>query len=360
MRVYNFSAGPSMLPIEVLKDVQKKFIDYEGCGMSVTEISHRGPIFEKINSDAKENLRRLMNIPDNYDIVFVQGGGATQFEAVPLNLCRGDKPKGDYIVSGNFAKRAYNEAKKYGDMRLVASSEDKRFTYVPETKREDFRRDADYVHICYNNTAFGTRFIQVPDTGNIPLVADLSSCILSQEFDVSKFGVIYAGAQKNIGPAGTTIIIIRKDLEHLAMPICPTMFKWSTMTESDNLFNTPPIFSIYMAGEVFKYLLKKGGVKAIYDINVKKAEMLYSYLDGSDFYNNPVEKSYRSLMNVVFTTPSPQLDDKFAREAEENGLYYLKGHKVAGGIRASIYNAMPIEGVEKLLQFMELFAKENS
>lgn len=360
MRIYNFSAGPSTLPIEVLEKVKADFLDYEGCGMSVTEISHRGKIFEKINSEAKRNLRKLMNIPDNYDIIFVQGGAAMQFEAVPLNLSRGEKPKGDYIVSGSFSSRAYNEALKYGDMKLVASSEDKNYTYIPEVKRSDFRKDADYVHICYNNTAFGTRYVASPDTGDVPLVADLSSCILSQEFDVSKFGVIYAGAQKNIGPAGTTIIIIRKDLEHLALPICPTMLKWSTMTESDNLFNTPPVFAIYMAGEVFKYLLAKGGVKPVNEKNEKKAAMLYDYLDKSDFYNNPVQKPYRSIMNVIFTTPSPALDDKFAAEAEKAGLFYLKGHKVAGGIRASIYNAMPLEGVEKLLDFMYSFEKQNA
>lgn len=359
MRVYNFSAGPSTLPLDVLEKVQKEFIDYNGSGMSVTEISHRGKIFEKINYEAKADLRKLMNIPDNYDVIFVQGGGATQFEAVPLNLSRGDKPKGDYILTGSFSTRAYNEGLKYGDMRAAASSLDKNYTYIPRTVRSDFRSDADYVHICYNNTAFGTRYAELPNTGSIPLVADLSSCILSENFDVGRFGVIYAGAQKNIGPAGVTILIIRKDLEHLSMPICPTMLKWSTMTETDNLFNTPPVFSIYMAGVVFKYLLERGGVEQVNKINRKKAAMMYDYLDGSDFYTNPVEKPYRSLMNVVFTTPSPELDVKFAGQAEENGLMYLKGHKVAGGIRASIYNAMPIEGVEKLLEFMRKFEKEN-
>lgn len=360
MRVFNFSAGPSTLPVEVLKKVQQEFLDYNGCGMSVTEISHRGKIFERINAEAKDNLRKLMNIPDNYDIIFVQGGGATQFEAVPLNISRGDRPKGDYILTGSFATRAYNEGLKYGDMRAVASSADRNYTYIPETKPTDFRNDADYVHICYNNTAFGTRYVRLPDTGNVPIVADLSSCILSQEFDVSKFGVIYAGAQKNIGPAGTTIIILRKDLKHLSMPICPTMLKWSTMTETDNLFNTPPVFSIYMAGEVFKYLLSIGGVEQVNKTNRVKAKMIYDFIDASDFYTNPVEKPYRSLMNVVYTTPTPELDAKFANEAEENGLMYLKGHKVAGGIRASIYNAMPQEGVEKLLEFMHKFEKENS
>lgn len=271
MRKYNFSAGPSMLPYEVLETVQRQLLDYEGCGMSVMEMSHRSKPYEAINNEAESLLRELMNIPDNYDVIFVQGGGSTQFEAVPLNLAHNSTcAKGDYIVTGNFASKAYKEAQKYGDMVEVASSKDKNYTYIPKTTPDMFRKDADYVHICYNNTIFGSRYIDVPDTNGIPLVADLSSIILSQEFDVSKFGVIYAGAQKNVGPAGVTIVIVRKDLQDLANPLCPTMLKWKTQIDNKSLYNTPPCFSTYVAMETFRYIKKLGGVKAIYEINQKK------------------------------------------------------------------------------------------
>ncbi len=360
MRVYNFSAGPSMLPEEVLKKGQANLLDYEGTGMSVMEMSHRSKPYEKINAEAESLLRELMNIPNDYSIIFVQGGASMQFEAVPLNLAHGStETKGDYVVTGNFSKKAFVEAKKYGDMVKVASSEDKNYTYIPKLEARLFRADADYAHICYNNTIFGTRYSSVPDTGNVPLVADLSSCILSQEFDVNKFGVIYAGAQKNVAPAGVTIVIVRNDLLGKENPYCPTMMKWSTQVENKSLYNTPPAFATYVATEVFKYLKSIGGVKAIQEINEYKAELLYDFIDNSSFYNNPVVPEFRSIMNVPFTTPDPELDAKFVAEAAQNGLVSIKGHRLVGGMRASIYNAMPVDGVKKLVDFMAKFEKEN-
>ncbi len=355
MRVYNFSAGPSMLPMEVLEKVQKNLIDYEGTGMSVMEMSHRSKPYEKINDEAESLLRELMNVPDNYSIIFVQGGASMQFEAVPLNL----GSKGDYVVTGNFSGKAYKEAKKYGDMVEVASSKDKNFTYIPKLTADMFRQDADYAHICYNNTIFGTRYDAVPDTGNVPLVADMSSCILSQEFDVSKFAVIYAGAQKNIAPAGVTIVIVRNDMLGKENPLCPTMMKWATQIENKSLYNTPPAFATYVASEVFKYLKSIGGVKAMQKINEEKAKMLYDFIDNSSFYTNPVVPAYRSLMNVPFVTPSPEMDAAFVAEAAKEGLVSIKGHRLVGGMRASIYNAMPVEGIKALIEFMAKFEKNN-
>ena len=355
MRVYNFSAGPSMLPMEVLEKVQKNLIDYEGTGMSVMEMSHRSKPYEKINDEAESLLRELMNVPDNYSIIFVQGGASMQFEAVPLNL----GSKGDYVVTGNFSGKAYKEAKKYGDMVEVASSKDKNFTYIPKLTADMFRQDADYAHICYNNTIFGTRYDAVPDTGNVPLVADMSSCILSQEFDVSKFAVIYAGAQKNIAPAGVTIVIVRNDMLGKENPLCPTMMKWATQIENKSLYNTPPAFATYVASEVFKYLKSIGGVKAMQKINEEKAKMLYDFIDNSSFYTNPVVPAYRSLMNVPFVTPSPEMDAAFVAEAAKEGLVSIKGHRLVGGMRASIYNAMPVEGIRALIEFMAKFEKNN-
>lgn len=357
MRNFNFSAGPSMLPLEVLKKAQSEFLNYENTGMSVTEMSHRSKPYEAINAEAESLLRELMNIPDNYDVIFVQGGASTQFEAIPLNLCK--NKKADYVVTGNFAKKAFSESKKFGDMKCVASSEDKGFTFIPKLDKSMFRTDADYVHICYNNTIFGTRYTSIPDTGNIPLVADLSSCILSEEIDVSKFGVIYAGAQKNIAPAGVTIVIVRKDLANNADPLCPTMLKWSTQIAEHSLYNTPPAFSTYMAMLTFRWLKELGGVKAIQKINEDKAKLLYDFIDNSSFYKNKVEKQDRSIMNVPFVTPSEELDAKFISEASKNGLLTLKGHRLAGGMRASIYNAMPVEGIKKLIEFMDKFEKAN-
>lgn len=357
MRNYNFSAGPSMLPLEVLKKVQAGLLDYEGTGMSVMEMSHRSKPYEAINAEAESLLRELMAIPENYDVIFVQGGASMQFEAVPLNLSA--NKKADYVVTGNFSQKAYKEAKKYGDMVEAASSADKNFTYIPKLTKDSFRSDADYVHICYNNTIFGTRFDSVPDTGNIPLVADMSSCILSQNFKVSDFGVIYAGAQKNVGPAGMTIVIVRKDLTEKCQAICPTMLKWNTQIKEKSLYNTPPAFSTYVAMEVFRYLKKLGGISAMQKINEDKAKMLYEYIDNSKIFKNPVEKKFRSIMNVPFVTPLEELDAKFISEASKSGLLSLKGHRLVGGMRASIYNAMPVEGVKKLIEVMKKFELEN-
>lgn len=357
MRNYNFSAGPSMLPDEVLCEVQRDFLDYGGTGVSITEMSHRSKPYEAVNAEAEELLRELMGIPSDYDVIFVQGGASMQFEAVPLNIFKSGKA--DYVVTGNFAKKAFSEAKKYTDAKAVASSEDKNFTYIPTLARKMFRPDADYAHICYNNTIFGTRYADLPDVGEIPLVADLSSCILSQEFDVKKFGVIYAGAQKNVGPAGVTIVIVRKDLQNLSQPLCPTMLKWSTQIKEHSLYNTPPAFSTYVAMLVFRYLKKLGGVKAIHEINEKKAAMLYDFIDNSDFYSNAVEAKYRSIMNVPFVTPSEETDSEFVSLAAKRGLLTLKGHRLVGGMRASIYNAMPVEGVVALIEFMKEFERSH-
>ncbi len=346
-----------MLPEEVLKQVRDELLDYEGTGISVMEMSHRSKPYEAINAEAESLLRELMNIPDNYDVIFVQGGASTQFEAIPLNISVNQKA--DYVVTGNFSKKAFSEAKKYGDMVKAASSEDKNFTYIPVLKRDMFRKDADYVHICYNNTIFGTRYDSVPDTGDIPLVADLSSCILSQDFDVSKFGVIYAGAQKNVGPAGVTIVIVRKDLQDKANPLCPTMLKWSTQIKEHSLYNTPPAFSTYVSMLVFRYLKKIGGVKAIQKINEEKAKMLYDFIDSSKYYSNSVVPEYRSLMNVPFVTPSPESDAEFVAGAAKEGLLTLKGHRLVGGMRASIYNAMPVEGIKKLIDYMKKFESSH-
>ena len=357
-RVYNFSAGPSMLPLEVLKRVQSKLLDYEGSGMSVMEMSHRSKYYDAINNEAESLLRELMHVPDNYDIIFVQGGASMQFEAIPLNIHVNGKA--DYILSGNFSTKSYKEAKKFTDARAAASSEDKNFTYIPETTVDSFRPDADYVHICYNNTIYGTRFTKLPETpAGVPLVGDVSSNILSQEIDVSKFGVLYGGAQKNVAPAGVTVVIVRKDLQDKWSDICPTMLKWSTQIAQKSLYNTPPCWSTYVAMEVFRYLKEIGGVPAMQKINEEKAKILYDYLDESKFFVNKVNKKDRSLMNVPFFSPSAELDAKFIAEAAKEGLVTLKGHKLVGGMRASIYNAMPIEGVKKLVDFMAKFEKEH-
>jgi phosphoserine aminotransferase len=357
-RVYNFSAGPSMLPLEVMERAAEELTNYNGCGMSVMEMSHRSKEFEEIIHTAESNLREIMNIPDNYKVLFIQGGGTLQFSMVPLNLLRKSK-KADYIVTGTWAKKAAAEAKKFGEVNIVASSEKDVFTYIPEVKKEDFTPDADYVHITLNNTIYGTRYPYIPDTGDIPLVADLSSCILSDEVDVSKFGLIYAGAQKNIGPAGVVLVIIREDLIGFAPNDTPVYLNYKTHADNDSLYNTPPTFAIYMAGEVFKHLKKLGGIPAMEKINRKKAAMLYDYIDSSSLYRCPVEKKSRSLMNVVFVTGKEELDKKFIKEAKAAGLHNLGGHRSIGGMRASIYNAMPIEGVETLIKFMKKFEAEN-
>ena len=357
-RVYNFSAGPSMLNEGVLKKAAEQMLDYEGSGQSVMEMSHRSKVFQSIIDDAEALLREVMNIPDNYKVLFLQGGASTQFAAVPLNLLS-KNGKADYVVTGQFSKKAYSEAKKYGDIRLVASSEDKNNTYIPRLTKEDFRPDADYVHICFNNTIFGTKWDYIPET-TAPLVADMSSCILSEPFDVTKFGMIYAGAQKNMAPAGLTVVIIRDDLLGNASPICPTMLDYKVMADNGSMYNTPPCWCIYVAGLVAKWVeADMGGLEGMKAYNQEKAAILYDYLDSQDYYKNPNEKSARSMMNVTFVTGDKDLDAKFAKEAAAAGFVNLKGHRSVGGMRASIYNAMPKEGVAALVAFMKQFAQEN-
>ena len=357
-RVYNFSAGPSILPEAVLQKAAAQMLCYEDSGMSVMEMSHRSPVYEKIITDAEALLRKVMNIPDNYKVLFLQGGASTQFAAVPLNLMNGSG-KADYILSGQFSTKAYQEAQKYGDAFAAASSKEATFSFVPKTDKNSFRKDADYVHICFNNTIYGTKFPYIPDTGDIPLVADMSSCILSEPVDVSRFGVIYAGAQKNMAPAGLTIVIIREDLLGNARKETPTMLDYKVMADNGSMYNTPPCWCIYVAKLVYEWILELGGLEKMKERNEKKAKILYDYLDSQDYYKAPVEKESRSMMNVTFVTGNPDLDKKFAKEAAEYGLVNLKGHRSVGGMRASIYNAMPIEGVEKLVKFMKEFAANN-
>lgn len=357
-RVYNFSAGPSMLPMPVLERAASELIDYNGTGMSVMEMSHRSAAYDAIIKNAEAKLRSLMNIPDNYRVLFMQGGASGQFAAIPMNLMTGSG-KADYILSGQFSTKAFEEAKKYGDAVAVASSKDVNFSKIPSVTRDMFRPDADYVHICYNNTIYGTKYNYIPDTGDIPLVADMSSCIISEPVDVSKFGVIYAGAQKNVAPAGVTIVIIRDDLIGRAMPITPSVLNYKLMADNGSMYNTPPCYSIYIAGLVFEWALSLGGLEAIQKMNRKKAALLYDYLDSQDYYIAPVQKESRSMMNVTFVTGDAELDKKFASEAAKNSLVSLKGHRSVGGMRASIYNAMPYDGVVSLVEFMKKFAAEN-
>ncbi len=361
MRAYNFAAGPSTLPLEVLKEAQAELLDFQNTGMSVTEISHRNKKFMAVVEEAEASLRQLMNIPDDYAVLFVQGGASQQFAAVPLNLMHNGKA--DYIVTGNFAQKAYEEGIIYGGdgAKCVASSKDKNYTYIPDVDKIAFNADADYVHITSNNTIFGTRYAKFPETGNVPLVADMSSEILSREVDVNKFGVIYAGAQKNIAPAGVTIVIAKRELIKNPLAICPTMLKWKTQDKegSHSLYNTPPCFPIYVANLVMRRLIKLGGVKEINKINEYKAGLLYDFIDNSSLFKNDVQKDFRSIMNVPFVTGSEELDAKFIKEATAAGLVSLKGHRLVGGMRASIYNAMPVEGVEALIDFMKKFETEN-
>ena len=361
MRAYNFAAGPSTLPLEVLEEAQKELLDFQGTGMSVTEISHRNKKFMAVVEEAEASLRQLMNVPDDYAVLFVQGGASQQFAAIPLNLMHNGKA--DYIVTGNFAQKAYEEGIIYGGdgAKCVASSKDKNYTYIPDVDKIAFNADADYVHITSNNTIFGTRYSKFPETGNVPLVADMSSEILSREVDVSKFGVIYAGAQKNVAPSGVTIVIAKRDLIQNPLKICPTMLKWKTQDKegSHSLYNTPPCFPIYVANLVMRRLIKLGGVKEINKINEYKAGLLYDFIDNSALFQNNVQKEYRSIMNVPFVTGSEELDAKFIKEATAAGLVSLKGHRLVGGMRASIYNAMPVEGVQALIEFMKKFETEN-
>jgi len=356
MRVFNFAAGPSTLPLPVTEQAQKELLDYNNTGMSNIEMSHRGTTIMAVNDEANQLLRELMNIPDDYSVLFVQGGATQQFAAVPLNLLKNGKA--DYILTGNFAAKAYEEGTKYGDMAIAASSKDAGYTFIPDMKDVKFRDGIDYVHTTYNNTIFGTRYTELPKT-DATLVTDMSSCILSEVVDVSKFGLIYAGAQKNIAPAGLTIVIVKKELLGNASPICPVMLNYAVQDKNNSLYNTPPCFPIYMSLLVFRWLKAMGGVPVMQKINEEKAKLLYGFIDNSSFYKNKVAVKDRSIMNVPFITPNEELDAKFVSEATKNGLVSLKGHRLAGGMRASIYNAMPIEGVKALIDFMKKFELEN-
>lgn len=358
-RVYNFSAGPSMLPEEVLKKAAEEMLDYQGSGQSVMEMSHRSKVFDGIIKETEALFREIMNIPDNYKVLFLQGGASTQFAAIPLNFMNGSG-KADYIITGQWAKKAFAEAKKYGEARAVASSADKTFTYIPKTKREDFDPEADYVYICMNNTIYGTVYHEIPDVGDIPLIADVSSCFLSEPLDVTKFAMVYGGAQKNVAPAGVTICIIREDMLGKARDITPTMLDYKIQADADSLYNTPPCWNIYITKLVLEWIKEIGGLAAMKERNEKKAKILYDFLDSSKMFRGTVVPEDRSLMNVPFVTDSEELNAKFIKEAADNGFINLKGHRTVGGMRASIYNAMPIEGVEKLVDFMQKFEQENS
>ena len=359
MRVYNFSAGPAVLPEEVLKEAADEMLDYKGTGMSVMEMSHRSKAYDAIIKEAEKDIRDLMNIPDNYKVLFLQGGASQQFAAVPMNLMKNGKAA--YIITGQWAKKAYQEAQKYGEAIAVASSADKTFSYIPDCSDLDIPEDADYVYICENNTIYGTKFWQLPNTKGKDLVADVSSCFLSEPVDVTKYGVIYGGVQKNVGPAGVVIAIIREDLiRDDVNPATPTMLKWKTQADADSLYNTPPCYGIYICGKVFKWLKKMGGLEEMQKRNIEKAQILYDFLDQSKMFKGTVRKEDRSLMNVPFVTGDKDLDAKFVKEATEAGFVNLKGHRTVGGMRASIYNAMPKEGVEKLVAFMKKFEEENA
>jgi phosphoserine aminotransferase len=358
-RVYNFSAGPAVLPEEVLQEAADEMMDYQGCGMSVMEMSHRSKVYDTIIKEAEADLRELMNIPDNYKVLFLQGGASQQFAAIPMNLMKNKKAA--YIVTGQWAKKAYQEAKMYGEAVEVASSADKTFSYIPDCSDLDIPEDADYVYICENNTIYGTKYQTLPNTKGHLLVADVSSCFLSEPVDVTKYGVIYGGVQKNIGPAGVVIVIIREDLiTDDVLPGTPTMLKYKTQADNDSLYNTPPCYGIYICGKVFKWLKKMGGLEVMKQRNEEKAKILYDFLDQSKMFKGTVEPKDRSLMNVPFVTGDADLDAKFVKEATEAGFVNLKGHRSVGGMRASIYNAMPKEGVEKLVAFMKKFEEENA
>jgi len=358
-RVYNFSAGPAMLPEAVIKKASEEMLDWQGEGMSVMEMSHRGKAFMSIAAKAEADLRKLMAIPENYKVLFLQGGASTQFAMIPLNLL-GDKTSADYINTGMWSKKAIAEAKRYCDVNVAATSEDSGFSTVPEFSSWKLNPDAAYVHYTPNETIGGVEFNYIPDTGDVPLIADMSSTILSREIDVSKFGIIYAGAQKNVGPAGLTIVIIREGLIGNAGDNVPAMLNYATHANADSMYNTPPTYAWYLAGMVFDWVLQQGGLTAMAEVNERKAAKLYDAIDSMDFYANPVEKQYRSWMNVPFTLKDSELDAKFLEEAGKLGLQTLKGHRSVGGMRASIYNAMPEAGVDTLVQFMKDFAQANS
>ena len=357
-RVYNFSAGPAVLPEEVLKEAAEEMLDYRGSGMSVMEMSHRSKTFETIIEEAEANLRALMGIPDHYRVLFLQGGASQQVAMVPMNLMKNGVA--DYIVTGQWAKKAWKEAALYGNAKAVASSEDRTFSYIPDCSDLPIDEDADYVYICENNTIYGTKYKTLPNTKGKPLISDVSSCILSEPVDVSRYGLLFAGAQKNIGPAGVVIVIIREDLiSEDVWKGTPTMLRYKTHADAKSLYNTPPAYGIYICGKVFKWVQKQGGLEAMKEYNEKKAKLLYDFLDNSRLFSGTVRKEDRSLMNVPFVTGDAQLDAKFVAEAKKAGLENLKGHRSVGGMRASIYNAMPMEGVKALVEFMETFEKNN-
>ncbi len=357
-RVYNFSAGPAVLPEEVLKKAAEEMLDYRGCGMSVMELSHRGKEFIHIIETAQTNVRELIGIPENYKVLFLQGGASMQFAMIPLNLMNKNK-KADYVHTGQWSKKAIMEAKKHGEVNIVASSEEDNYKYIPRLDPATFSKNADYFYIVTNNTIYGTAYNDIPDTGDIPLVADMSSNILSEPIDVSRFGVIFAGAQKNMGPAGMTLMIIREDLVGKAADDVSTLLNYKTHVDGASLYNTPPCYSIYMAGLVFEWIKEKGGLDSIKKLNYEKAKILYDYLDQSSLFSSPVQKESRSIMNVPFVTGNKEIDAKFLEEASSRGLKTLKGHRTVGGMRASIYNAMPLDGVKALVKFMEEFEKKN-
>ena len=358
MRVYNFSAGPAMLPEEVLKRAADEMLEYGTSGQSVMEMSHRSKEYQAIIDSVEAGLREVMSIPDNYKVLFLQGGASSQFAMIPLNLMNKNH-KADFVITGQWANKAYQEASRYGKCNVIASSKDKTFSYIPELDKSKFDPEADYFHICYNNTIYGTRFNELPETGDVPLVADMSSCILSEPVDVSKFGLIYAGAQKNMGPAGLTVVIIREDLIGNAMEMTPTMFNYKIHADNGSMYNTPPTYGIYILGLVLGWIKEMGGLTEMEKRNKRKAELLYSFLDSSKLFKATVQGKDRSLMNVPFVTGNEELDAKFVSEAKKAGLINIKGHRTVGGMRASIYNAMPYEGVEKLVEFMRKFEDEN-
>ena len=356
-RVYNFSAGPSVLPESVLQQAAAEMMDYQGSGQSVMEMSHRSKVYDAIIKSCEALLREVMGIPDNYKVLFLQGGASSQFAMVPLNLMNGSG-SADYVITGQWASKAQKEAARYGDARIVASSKDKTFTYIPELDPSTFNPEADYFHICMNNTIYGTRYTALPETGKVPLVADVSSCILSEPIDVSRFGVLYAGAQKNMAPAGLTVVIIREDLIGHARDMTPTMFNYQTHADADSMFNTPPCWSIYICKLVLEWLKNDiGGLENMKKINEEKAVLLYDFLDSSSLFKGTVVKKDRSLMNIPFVTGNEEMDARFVKEAAAAGFVNLKGHRTVGGMRASIYNAMPVEGVKKLVEFMREFEK---
>mgnify|MGYP004478458675 FL=1 len=357
-RVYNFSAGPSMLPLEVLKKAQEEMCEYPGAGMSVMEMSHRSKDYDDIIKGCEALVRELMKVPDNYKVLFLQGGGSSQFAMIPMNLGTKNK-KCDIIITGQWAKKAAAEAKRYITVNEVASSADKTFSYIPKPDKSSFSKDADYFYICMNNTIYGTKYYDLPDTGDVPLVADISSMVMSEELDVSKFGLLFAGAQKNLGPAGVTLVIVREDLIGNAMDITPTMFNYQIHADNASLYNTPPTYGIYIMKLVLEWIKAQGGVAAVGAVNKKKAKILYDFLDSSKLFKGTVVPEDRSLMNVPFVTGDEELDKKFVAESKAAGLVNLKGHRTVGGMRASIYNAMPVEGVEKLVEFMKKFEAEN-